>query len=73
MELDKNYDLLRITNGFFRGYDSETKAYGTAKSTGCTGSLSMEPETRTVVKRCEREVTEERVIITGMVVTFAGR
>lgn len=72
MELDKSYDVQRITNGFVRIYDEVEKTFGTAKATGCTGSLSMEPETRTVVKRCEGEVTEERVIIIGMLVTFVG-
>ena len=72
MELDKSYDVVRITNGFTRMYDETSKTYGAAKATGCLGSLSIESETRTVVKRCEREVTEERVITTGLLVTFSG-
>lgn len=72
MELEKSYDLLKITNGYFRGFDPVAKTYGTAKSTGCTGSLNIEPETRTITKRCEGEVTEERVVIIGYLVTFTG-
>ncbi len=72
MELDKSYDVQRITNGFIRVYDETAKTYGIAKATGCLGSLSTESETRTVVKRCEGEVVEERVITTALLVTFTG-
>jgi hypothetical protein len=72
MELDKSYDVQRITNGFIRVYDETAKTYGVAKATGCLGSLSTESETRTVVKRCEGEVVEERVITTALLVTFTG-
>ena len=40
MELDKSYDVQRITNGFIRVYDETAKTYGTAKATGCLVSLS---------------------------------
>ncbi len=72
MELDKSYDVQRITNGFIRVYDETAKTYGIAKATGCLGSLSTESETGTVVKRCEGEVVEERVITTALLVTFTG-
>lgn len=72
MELNNTYDILKITNGYFRGYDPVEKTHGAAKATGCTGSLSMEAETRTVVKRCEGEVVEERTIVTAYLVTLVG-
>jgi hypothetical protein len=72
MELDKTYDVLKITNGFFRPYDSVEKTHGIAKVVGCTGSLSMEAETRTVTKRCEGEVVEERTITTAYLVNVTG-
>lgn len=72
MELDQSFDILRITEGFFRPYDEETKTYGVAKPMGCVGTLGMEADVRTISKKCEGVTTDEITKTNFYTVTFAG-
>lgn len=70
MELDNTFDILRITDGFYRPYEGDV--LGTAQKLGCVGSLGMEPDIRTVTKTCEGVVTDEITTTNFFTVSFAG-
>ena len=70
MELDNTFDILRITDGYYRPYEGDT--LGEAKKLGCVGSLGMEPDVRTFTKTCEGVVTDEITLINFYTVTFTG-
>ena len=70
MEITEHFDAYLVTNGQYRKKTADVLAVATAL--GCTGAINGEPETRTLVKRCEGVVTEERLLIDKMNMTFRG-
>lgn len=72
LDLNQSFDMLKITNGNYRGYDSVAKTFGVAKKLGCTGGLSADSDTRTITKKCEGVVTEEVNIINFLNVVLSG-
>lgn len=72
LDLNQSFDVLKITNGFHRGYDSVAKTFGVAKKLGCTGSLGMDPDIRTITKKCEGVVQEEVTITNFYNVVVSG-
>ena len=72
IDVNQSYDVLKITNGYFRGYDPVEKTYGTAKKLGCTGSLAMEPDVRTITKVCEGVAQDEVTITNFYTVTVSA-
>ncbi|HEM3508248.1 phage tail protein [Streptococcus suis] len=57
----QDFEQFEITNGQFRPLVSGQ--LGAAERLGCTGSISVEAESKTVTKKCEGNVTKEVTII----------
>ena len=60
------FEIYQVTNGH--------AGFGTANATaiGCTGSLEVEPDTKTVTKKCEGVTTDEVQQVVGLTVNFSG-
>lgn len=66
----EQFDHFEITNGHFR-----PKGDGLLLESmpiGCTGSVEIETETRTVSKKCEGKVAKEVTVIEKLTGTFTG-
>ncbi|WP_156009760.1 phage tail protein [Streptococcus ruminantium] len=57
----QDFEQFEITNGQFRPLVSGQLS--TAERLGCTGSISVEAESKKITKKCEGKVTEEVMII----------
>ncbi|MGX7108350.1 hypothetical protein [Facklamia miroungae] len=66
----EQFDHFEITNGMFR--KASEGLLLAAMPIGCTGSVSIEPETRPIIKRCEGKVVKEVTIIEKLTGTFTG-
>ncbi|HEM3632357.1 TPA: phage tail protein [Streptococcus suis] len=65
--MSKTFDVLQdfeqfeITNGKFRPLTNGQ--LGNAERLGCTGSISVESESKTITKKCEGNVTKEVTVV----------
>lgn len=65
--MSKTFDILQdfehfeITNGKFRPLTNGQ--LGDAERLGCTGSISVESESKTITKKCEGNVTKEVTVV----------
>ncbi|MDE1693121.1 phage tail protein [Streptococcus suis] len=57
----QDFEQFEITNGQFRPLVSGQ--LGAAERLGCTGSISVEAESKTIIKKCEGNVTKEVPVI----------
>lgn len=70
MDITQQFDAYEITNGKFRKKTNGT--LGESVDLGCTGTLSVEPDTQTIVKRCEGRTTKEVIRFNKLDCTFNG-
>ncbi|HEL1986708.1 TPA: phage tail protein, partial [Streptococcus suis] len=57
----QDFEQFEITNGQFRPLVSGQLT--TAERLGCTGSISVEAESKMIIKKCEGNVTKEVPVI----------
>lgn len=70
MELTEQFDNYEITNGMFRALTGGQ--LGTAEKLGCTGTITVEAETKKVTKKCEGKTAKEKTIVEKLNCTFKG-
>lgn len=70
MDITQQFDAYEITNGKFRKKTNGTLDESVAL--GCTGTLSVEPDTRPVRKQCEGRTAKEVTIFNKLDCTFNG-
>lgn len=66
------FDQFRVTNGHVAFIDPDTSERGEQYDIECTGSLSVDSETKTISKVCEGIVTDEISVIESMAVDLSG-
>ena len=64
------FDVYKVTNANIR-FES-AGILGTVEKFGCLGTVSTEPEVRTIVKTCEGDTVKEVTKITKLTVTVAA-
>lgn len=70
MELTEQFDNYEITNGMFR--QMKAGQLQTAEKLGCTGTITVEAETKKVTKKCEGKTAKEKTIVEKLNCTFKG-
>lgn len=63
-------DLFEVTNGHFR--ELKQGQLQAAEKLGCTGKISAEAVTKTIVKRCEGKVAKEVTVVEKLNGVFTG-